>query len=768
MEPTENAGRHYLSKISEPWLLIIDNADNRKLNLEDLFPTGDTAHILITTRCPDFRVHGSAGSLELNGLEKDEALHLLLTKADIPRPWDEETRDAGNSITKALGYLALAVVQAGNCIFRRICGLGEYLNLHSATRSTLHSRRSTAEGQDDQEDIITAVYSTFDVSLNMLMSTPRLRRQDASDLLNIICFFHFEHIPVELFARAVTNRVRVLETTVSTSPASEFVNSMLKRLEPPKLLPRFLQADHGKLDKYRINWAIGELQSLSLISFDGRSISLHPLVHAWAKDSLGVTEKKVWAALALNTLMESISLPPVGSSEKDGEFHRDILPHLDVCLSEHGSPISETISSMSSLRLKISKLFQPTTLLIMRDQVQSAAKCGWVFAERGLFDKASLQLRMVKHVLSQALGEGNDRTQAAMLALAGVYWGLGRLEEAIELQKTVVNERSRALGDENEATLQARDHLGRSYWLHGEYQKALDLQRETEELMRRTIGVDHPKYPDRLAAIDNYGVTLGSWRLFKESLKAHEEVYHARVRLFGATNLDTLSTRANLAMALLDLKRLEEAESHITEVYQQRRQQLGKEHPWTLWALCYLAKVCVETGQLDRAEQMLLEGIEAGIRSLAEDHLGVLMGQGELARVYTRQGRFDEATKLALRTISLIEKSRGEKHPDCVYGLMKLTHLYTRQGNRSRAIETCRLALQRVDIGITRSHPMGAELEQNMRVLNDPLASASDLQQIWSGTRPTRVEEHHQNLNNMTSGTVHKAAVVQVSRSPTW
>ena len=119
LEPTENAGRHYLSQLNEPWLLIIDNADDRSLDLESLFPSSEDAHILITTRCPDFRAHGSLGALELKGLREDEALQLLLTKADIPGPWDMPTREAGNLITKTLGYLALAVIQAGNCIYRR-------------------------------------------------------------------------------------------------------------------------------------------------------------------------------------------------------------------------------------------------------------------------------------------------------------------------------------------------------------------------------------------------------------------------------------------------------------------------------------------------------------------------------------------------------------------------------------------------------------------------------------------------------------------------
>lgn len=60
-------------------------------------------------------------------------------------------------------------------------------------------------------------------------------------------------------------------------------------------------------------------------------------------------------------------------------------------------------------------------LLMLRDQVHNAAKCGWVFAERGNFEKASIHLVIAKDILTKALGEENDKTQTSMLGLAGVY-----------------------------------------------------------------------------------------------------------------------------------------------------------------------------------------------------------------------------------------------------------------------------------------------------------------------------------------------------------
>lgn len=714
LQPTENAGRHFLTQQIEPWLLIIDNADDGTLPLRSLFPSGNSAHILVTTRNRDFSREGTLGSLELKGLREDEAVQLLLTKADIPLPWDDPITKAASRITRALGYLALALIQAGTCVYRGVCKLGSYLDIHSEARQKLGKKELSTAGKSQPGNTIATVYSTFDVSLGLLLKQPvATPRQDASDLLSIFGFFHFEFIPLDIFSRAVIKRDAELNSEGSSSRTwtSDLIQGVLRRISPPVPLPGFLKPIDGKLDKYRINWALAELQSLSFIRFDGKYVSLHPLIRDWARDRLSSSERHLWSSIALNTLMSSISLPPESSSEKDGNFHRDLIPHLDACLSEHGAPLKEEVRAMWGLRFQIAKICQPTFLLIVRDQIQQHAKCGYVFAERGYFGKSAQHLEIVRDMLIKVLGYRDEKTMTAMLGLAGVYWGLGRLEEAIALQQTVVDNRSHLLGPTHESTLQAMDQLGKSYWLHGQYREALELQQTTADQMRQTLGL---KNPQTLAALDNLGVTLGAWRKFEDSFQVHNEVLTARLDMesYGSGHLDTLTTKANLAMALLDLGKTHQAKDIMTEVYRERQKQLGKEHPWTLWALCYLAKVDIEMGRYQPAEELLTWGIEAGVRSLNEDHLGVLMGRGHLAQVYARTGRLDEAERLTLDIIRKIQPSRGTAHPDCVYAFLKLAQLYVLKGERDKAIEYCELGLERADMRITREHPLSQDLEQ--------------------------------------------------------
>lgn len=145
------------------------------------------------------------------------------------------------------------------------------------------------------------------------------------------------------------------------------------------------------------------------------------------------------------------------------------------------------------------------------------------------------------------------------------------------------------------------NRLGQSYWLNGQYREALELHLITSTRMKEALRENRPA----TLALDNLEVTLGASYRFKESLEVHRFVLAARIPSLDETHLDTLTTKCNLAMALLDLGRLDEAKAAMSEVFTQRQKQLGKAHPWTLWAFSYLCKVNIYLGLHQEAEKML-------------------------------------------------------------------------------------------------------------------------------------------------------------------
>ena len=750
LEATQSAGKHWLSNSFEPWLLIINNADDPSLDIASLFPEGERGYVLVTTRNPHLRTHGTVGSQQFRGLEEHEAIQLLLRAADSPRPWNEETEGFSRRIAETLGYLALALIHAGALIMNHMCDLRNYLDFHQEYRRATGIRRSSIDATAEDQSIVNA---TWEHSLDIL----RLRRgqagEDAISILSIVAFFHFEHIRVDILSRALANRKRFHSPEQRKSSSVRLIQSLKLRLLPPPVLPNFLRTLDDESGVHRIRRALHELSSFSLITYDGKhdSFSLHPVVHTWAHDRLNKPDRELWAHMAKNVLAESIQLPPSDSGEIHEEYRRDILLHLNSSLKSHPIEIMDFRSAFGGFRLPLAMSLHYAWVFVFQDQVMTTAKFGYVYLERGQFEAAAQLLSKVKDALIVSRGYKDEKTMTSMLALAHNYWGLGRLQEAIALQLKVIESRRINLGLQHKDTLSSMDQLGKSYWLNGQYKESLDLQTRTVELMTLSLG---PEDEATLSAMDNLGLSYGSWKRFQESSDIHDRVWESRKQTLAENHLDTLTAMNNKAMALKDLGCLSEAKSLMIDVVSQRKRKLGKEHPWTLWAICNLAKVYTELGQLEEAESLLVPGVAAGKRSLGDDHLGVLMGVGELARVYARQNRWQEAIKMAEDMTGRVERSRGEGHPDTLFAMSTLALGYHTQGRLNDAIRICEKAKERSTERLPVDFPLVQQIHRQLNTLYKEAgfqAPDNPLQATTSHNDDTRKRIDDENLKRLLS-----------------
>ncbi|KAJ6178279.1 hypothetical protein N7519_008740 [Penicillium mononematosum] len=720
LEATEDSGKHFLSQARSNWLLIIDNADKPDIKFENLVVPGDRGHILVTTRNPSLRRQGNAGSVEVKGLKQREALHLLMKVADIIPPWDLSSETAANEIIKTLGYLALAVIQAGNSIYNKMCNLKEYLRFYRRFLENRQRRKSVSESEDldwrkaENDDI----YSAFDFSFQNIVSSNTTPSQDAVEVLNIVSFYHFDNIRVDIFERGMGLERSQLRQSRTRSLRAGFVQAIVSRFKPPRALPRILRQSADDMHPLCIREALSELYASSLITYgnDEQSFSLHPLVHAWARDRIPPKERSLWAMISFNTLMASIPLPPMETGESHVSFRRSLIPHLNECLEACPIEFREFSGLGMGKHRRFTLVFQPSLVFTIREMIQNAAKCGVLHAETGDFSKSAYYLFLAKESLVKLLGPNDEKTIATMLGLASILWGLGRLKEAIALQEQVVKSRKEALGPDHRETLLAMDSLGQSFWLNGQYREALELQQQTAQKMQTHLGEGDD---DTLKALDHLGVTLNAWHRFIESRDMHRKVLQIRMQNLDQSDLRVLETKNNLAMALFDLRELDDAISLMEEVYNGRKARMGKEHPYTLWALCYLAKIYTEAGELQKAEDILIEGIAAGKRSLGADHLGVLMGCGELARTYSRQGRLDEAVTLLMSTIDKIKISRGSEHIDYATGMWSLGLLWEKKQEQSKAMDAYQVALEATEKRLTAEHPLYKIISDRMILLTE-------------------------------------------------
>lgn len=274
---------------------------------------------------------------------------------------------------------------------------------------------------------------------------------------------------MDIFLRAVSNRAKYyIRNDRKKSLSAEFRGAIIRRLTPPPILPEFLRRERARFDPFRVKRALHELESFSIIKYDksGESFSLHRLVHSWARERLTQGGQALWAHVGLNTLLESLSLPPGRNGQSPEKYHRDILPHLGACLTLCPIKILDYDSLFGKSRYSLGFAWKYVSHLRLQNEVMKAAKCGYVFAECGRFRDAARYLLMVKAVLTEDQSYRNEWTERAMLTLAGIYRELGRFKAANALQQGVGITPPTAFRSELSEILLAIDQLGGQNWPH--------------------------------------------------------------------------------------------------------------------------------------------------------------------------------------------------------------------------------------------------------------------------------------------------------------
>jgi NB-ARC domain len=306
----ENVGsiKAWLSR-KDHWLLILDNVDDPDVDIAKFFPTRDRGTILITTRNPDLQKYRTAASCsyEVKELSLWDATALLLEIAAIEDPQAQHTRQLAERIVSDVGYLALAIIQAGAVIRQGICSLDGFRDLYSKRkREILEMGRSNSNADDYQY----TVFTTWEISIAKIEEMPDEDAKLALELLRIFSFMHFDSIREEIFRNA-------LENSLYAEDAVIFKGSLLAKL----MNDGWNSLLWGKAMKILLAFSLVTTTNLG-------SICMHPLVHLWSRDRMPSDEKALAWKTAVATLATSV---PLGLS--DEQKRQILLPHLDPVLA---------------------------------------------------------------------------------------------------------------------------------------------------------------------------------------------------------------------------------------------------------------------------------------------------------------------------------------------------------------------------------------------------------------------------------------------------
>ncbi|KAI9710441.1 MAG: hypothetical protein M1812_007409 [Candelaria pacifica] len=720
-------GKHWLTSLEVSWMLVIDNADDPSIDVSRFFPSGDRGHILVTSRNKECRYHQTVGSEELKEMDHEEAITLLLRAAGKDFT-DQKFRDLAQPIAKTLGYLPLALDQAGATIRQDICTLKSYLPLYHRHRRQIMGTRSVQGG----EQYRFTVYSTWEVSFQMIKKLDKPAAIDACEILQLFSFFHFQQVPARMLQKAWENSAQSRTASPAKSILSRLLNN-LRRSSPqrtPLQLLRITNQGGRSWDMIRLQSALSILAQFSLLTLDAENeeditptgeaftargkYSMHPLVHFWARDRLDRIDQRIWFNIAATTLADSIDLT---TEATEHAYRRSLIPHIDALVAgEHAEPLVDSETTDKGL--------------------QRAFKLARVYHEGGRWkDARDLQEKVVDARTSR-LGLEDSETLEAMTSLGETYWNSGLNDKAADMQRQVLDTTIRLRGPEHAETLSAMDKLADTYWLCGLMADAEELGVKAMDGMESTFG---PLDIRTLTAMLNLARVYNHTDHSDRALQLQ-----CRVRAICEENYDlehplTLRAKMEVGMSYNNLGRYDDAEMLLQDVLRARERVFGEDHAYTLWAANDLSKVYCAQGRSKEAEVLLTSVLEMAIRTLGRDHVGTRMTMSNVARAYSGQGRWIEAgamlyelNNLILRKIKIGEID--ELHPDRMAVLNGLGRNYLQQGRLVEAENLLVEALQLTERKLGPENPRTIKLKSQLAKLQKsssvPAAVADSKSQI--------------------------------------
>ena len=505
--------RMWLQNSTHTWLLILDNADNKDLDMAQFLPAGRNGSILITTRLTECAKHQTVGKDHYERLDEETAINLLLKACDIEIGTRVEHEDHARTIVRLLGCHALAVIQAGAAISQNLCSLGRYKDIFHVRRQDLFEFFP-----EQAKSEYGGVYAAFEVTAKYLEVRDDQVAKDALQLLNFYAFMHFSDFPEEAFEEAWKNS---LDEKIVPSNSVTDDEKDIEELDPwhRTHLPTFMQSNRhdASLDMLRVHKARSLLSSLSLVTFDStRGMTrMHPVSHFWSRDRLRGTDfdtntrLNCFAVLSLS-IKNPYAVDPMPLS-------RQLHPHIESIahsLNEWDNPVHNFHLQQSIFRLSYvlyslgygSALFELLHMIPIKDDEawmrtkndqniqllhgRSMRRCGDA-------REAMLVLERLNKVRSDTLDADDSKVLNSQCEVAMAYLMIEETSKAISLLEQIYHTQNETLSRESDDRLVTMHELARAYLNIEETTKAIKLLEETVEIWTRTL---RPEHQNRLAS----------------------------------------------------------------------------------------------------------------------------------------------------------------------------------------------------------------------------------------------------------------------------
>jgi len=625
----------WLEQCPQPWLLLVDNADDLSL-VQPYLPLTGNGSILLTTRAS--AVGWLAPPLEVDTMGVMEGTELLLRRAQrFAQASEEEINEAANLVV-ALAQFPLALDQAGAYLEETGCSLSDYRELYQTHRHALLSRRGRqATGYPH------SVATTWSLSFHSVEQ----RNPAAADLLRLCAFLAPDGIPEELLAQGAEQWPPALHQAVA--------------------------------DRFRFNQVLEPLLAFSLIKrlAEERLLSVHRLVQAVQVERLEAVEQRQWAERIVRAMAVAFpQKPEETASWPQCSRYLDQVQSCDTLIGHYHLALPEAadLLTRAGIYLRGRALYSLAEPLLLRalslreqllgethpDMADSLTELALLYQERGRYAEAEPLYRRAIAIGEKTLGPAHPVLAARLNTLAHLCFRQGRYFEAEQLLLRALHMREQLLGHPHPNVAESLHDLALLYWEQGKPAEAEPLFLRALSIWEAQPGPWHPRVAHSLHNLASLywgqGKYAGAEPLFRRALRIWQEhmgpEYHdAAFPLLGLAGVAGAAGNA------------EEAERLARQALRLWEEQLGPEHPDVAYGLWGLALISTQQGRASQAEALFARALSLRERHLGELHLRTAQVLHDFAGFQHGQGRAREAAVLYQRALTTRERLLGPENP---------------------------------------------------------------------------------------------------------
>ena len=676
------------------WLLIFDNADQPE-DLSDVIPRGGPGHVLITSR--NHRWQSKAEIVQVDVFTPDESIEFLSR-----RMRGDLDRDEVEALAAELGYLPLALEQAGALQAETGMSIEEYLRLLKQ-----HSVSIMDEGKAaDYPLSMTAAWKLSVTTLEQGMP-------EAVRLLRCCAFLGPEPIPRDLFPRGA------------------------HALQGPL---RELLADPIRLAR-----AIRELGRFALVRIDGRTMIIHRLIQALLRDDLTHEEQAHYRDQA--HLVLAAGAPQDANDNLLWPRYAELVAHVAAPATQLEQSTNETVRRFAvdmvrylynSGDLDAARRFaerfidqwSPDTPESDQQLQRAQRQLANALRGLGLYDQAYHvdEAALAVSTRTRASGERDPFTLAVTNNFGADLRARGDFAEALDLDSRSLDVHREVMGPEHPQTLRAANNLALDYGLNSRYPDARDLHQETYRLRSERPDIPAQELVSSWSGLARALRLCGS---YAEARDVGQDAYDYGVAALGAEHPRTLETAIDLSIALRRIAvSYSDAADLAEQVYEQARRRFGRFAPLTLAAVVSMTNIQRTSSEVVNALRLSEEAAQQYASLYGSNHPYYFGCMGNVALLYRVNTDSRRARELNEHALAGLDARLGRDHHYTLTVAVNLASDLAGVGELDGARALGEGSLRRLGTLLGETHPLtlgcAANLVVDLRAAGD-LAAADEL-----------------------------------------